>query len=100
MKLTNAEKVRRRLRAKVKVFARLKVEYAGGINEKITCPECGWSIVQPVGGAEDCSPALAQKLIAYRGSGGGIWAKCDGCTAQRRDERYPKGWGPLGPQKS
>jgi hypothetical protein len=99
--MTNAEQVRRKLRARIHVRRRLRVEYVGDDQERLVCPDCGWTLVQRVGGAKDpVDPALARKLIGYRGSGGGIFAECDGCTQGERDERYPKGWGPLGPQRN
>jgi len=102
--MNNAEKLRRMHRSRIHHRTIHRVLYAGEDRETLTCTECGLSQTQRVGGAKfRIDPALAKKLIHYRGklsddSDGGILAECRRCTQRKRDERYPKGWGPLGPQ--
>jgi len=81
------------LRKRISVATRLIVEPAGEGKERLTCRECGWSVVQNLGGLSDeqlagTNKALTERLIKYRG-GGGIWAVCEGCSKKERDERYP-----------
>lgn len=104
--MNNAEKLRRGQRAKIHCRRLHRVEYVPPTQERLTCTSCGYSEVQEVGGVDfKMDPALAQKLAHYRGkrsdgSDAGIMAECHRCTEMARDQRYPKGWGPLGPQSS
>lgn len=80
-------------RKRINVSTRLLVTPAGDGKERLTCRKCGWTYVQNMGGMTDemlanTSKTMVERLIRYRGNGG-IWAVCDGCTKQERDQRYP-----------
>lgn len=104
--LSNAEKLRRRLRAKIGCRRRFSVEHLGDDQLKYTCRTCGWSKVQRPGGKKvpydpkhPYSAELVKKLASYQDQGGGAGGICPACTEKERDRQYPKGWGPLGPQR-
>lgn len=102
---SNVERLRRDYRSRIHCRRLLRVEYAGGDQERLHHEECGWTLVQRVGGArEPMDPALAKKLANYRGklsdgSPGGIMGECPRCTKRERDRQYPKDWSPWGPPR-
>lgn len=104
--VNNVEKLRRESRARIHVRRVHHVDHVGGDQEKLTCTACGRSEIQRVGGCDfPIDPALAKKLINYRGkrsdgTPSGIMAECPGCTKKARDERYPKGWSPWNNKKA
>lgn len=106
--MNNAEKVRRQNRKRIKIRVRMSVEYVEGPRLKYTCRTCGWSVIQYPGGKayerlhgskRAISTELVKKLAAYQDQGGGASGFCPQCTKRERDRQYPKGWGPLGPQR-
>lgn len=106
VKLSNAEKVRRRNRARIHCRRRFSVEHLGEDQLKYTCRTCGWSKAQRPGGEkavydprDPYSSEIVKKLAAYQDQGGGASGTCPACTQKERDRQYPRGWGPLGPQK-
>lgn len=98
--MNNVEKLRKESRARIHVRRLIRVEFAGGDQETLTCSVCGWAKTQRIGNCNfPIDPALAKKLAHYRGklsdgSPGGIMGECPTCTKKARDERYPKGWSP------
>lgn len=78
----------------IRVHRRLTVEPAGPGKERLSCKECGWSMVQNIGGMTDdaiarSNPQMMDRLVKYRGHAGGIAGICDGCTEREREARYP-----------
>lgn len=98
--VSNVEKLRREYRKRIRCRRLIRVEYAGGDQEKLTCAECGWTVTQRIGNCEfPMDPVLAKKMADYRGkrsdgSPGGIMGQCPRCTQRERDRRYPKDWNP------